>query len=297
MHNKEIYIHLGLHKTGSTFLQKVLFKANAKSIGFLDVRKELLEFRNYLIFTNDLEWDLSHALKLFEESVNSSSAKCVLSEEMFCGNPFHNCMTRKMIFDRLNSLFPNAKYIIVLRNQYDLINSLYLQYVKRGGVASLAQFLSDRNDSLTFSLGTYLNYDAYLSYMVSKIGQARIKCVLYEDFLQTPRVFVSEIFNFLDVQSFDLSKIDLNFKVNKSLAYDLAPFQRFLNKLTKSPKSPYNLLPSFLNILFLKFFMLLSKYFTKPVNHKIVNRFLKGKMYRNKFIKSLIIKDISKYGY
>lgn len=293
----DVFIHLGLHKTASTFLQKVFFKTNAEALGFVDIRGDLLEFRNYIIFTNELDWDSAFAAKLIEKLVGNSRSRLLLSEEMFCGNPYTNCMARKMIIDRLNELFPKAKYIVVLRNQKGLVNSLYLQYVKRGGVTSLNQFLYDRNDVLSFSLGAYLNFDAFISYLVSIASKQRVKCLLYEEMLEDPEGFISELLYFIGVSEIDYEKSDLESKVNESLVYSTTSIQRFFNKISKSTKNPYNLGPSILTLIVLRIMLFVSRFCKNPVNNKFISSFVESKSYTNSFIKSHLNRDISKYGY
>ena len=46
----KIYIHIGIHKTGSSFLQKEFFSKYKNEILFID-RANLLEFKSYILHT------------------------------------------------------------------------------------------------------------------------------------------------------------------------------------------------------------------------------------------------------
>ncbi|MEM6446734.1 MAG: sulfotransferase domain-containing protein [Cyanobacteria bacterium P01_D01_bin.123] len=56
----------------------------------------------------------------------------LISDELFSGSAFYGFVNRGAIAKRLSEAIPNAEIILFLRNQTDLIVSLYNQYVKTG---------------------------------------------------------------------------------------------------------------------------------------------------------------------
>lgn len=57
----EVYIHLGIHKTGSSFLQKEFFPKYEGELCFLD-RSKLSEFKAYVLNADDFEFDANKAM-------------------------------------------------------------------------------------------------------------------------------------------------------------------------------------------------------------------------------------------
>src|SRR5690606_3313123 len=96
----------------------------------------LAEFNQYILRENELIYEINEAIRLFNQNISKKTVGngiLTLCEEQFSGFPLQNAFNRKLIFDRLNSLFPNAKYILVLRNQNDFVKSMYAEYLKKGG--------------------------------------------------------------------------------------------------------------------------------------------------------------------
>ncbi|GAB5565785.1 MAG: hypothetical protein Wins2KO_28480 [Winogradskyella sp.] len=240
----EVYVHLGIHKTGSSFLQKVFFPHYTDNVCFLD-RAKLASFKEYVLNEDDFEFEKTKALELFNEAVgaNQNCNKVVISDEEFYGNPYLAVLDRKRNFDRLYEIFGKSlKVILFLRNQQNLLNSLYNQYVKTGGSASFKAFLNYKKYPLNFRV-PYLLYDKYVDYLIKTTGVDKVKIYLYEDFLENKSDVLNDMNKFITNKSNELLGFS-NFdkKVNASLNNGNIPVLRFLNKFTKSLKSPFLLL-------------------------------------------------------
>lgn len=242
----EPFIHLGLHKTASTYLQKVFFPLHAEECGYIQLREQAKSFLRYILYTNDFEFDPCTALHILKTEIGDldSTRKMTISDEQFCGSPWDNAKDRQRYFDRLNGIFPEAKYIVVFRNHYEMIESLYLQYIKTGGSATLRQFLSHKSHPLEFSNGAYLNYDAYIEYIVARSGKENLLLLLYEDMIAKKREFLEDLAQYIGVKVnlgiFDPSRE----KPNPSLNQKMVPFVRFINTFSSSQRQPFLILPS-----------------------------------------------------
>jgi hypothetical protein len=142
-HSKNIYLHIGLHKTGSTTLQS-----------FLKLNQSLLKENGYLYpfsgLTNsghhNLPWQLTQDRRfrtkhgtwddLHLEISSSSVDNIILSSEDF------ESLNLNSIDDLKNQLQPyNTKVIVYLRRQDSLIQSVYIQQVKGGYKGTFSDFL------------------------------------------------------------------------------------------------------------------------------------------------------------
>lgn len=109
--------HVGLHKTGTTYLQDVVFP-NWPGIKYL-------RFRN-----------LEYFLAL------PASEKYLVSCENLSGATFATLDDRCRGLARLAEMFPGAKVVIAFRPHGDFVASLYSQYLRYGGQATFDRFFS-----------------------------------------------------------------------------------------------------------------------------------------------------------
>src|SRR3990172_1551101 len=126
-------IHIGLPKTGNKFLRRRFFPA-LRGIYYCEVETAFKEFMNYFRQVGDFEFDVSHAGKILDESSNASkySLLHVLSDDVFSAFPWNGAVLRKRNCDRIAAIFEDPHVVIVLRNQFDMLQSHYLQYIKEG---------------------------------------------------------------------------------------------------------------------------------------------------------------------
>lgn len=297
----EVYVHLGIHKTGSSFLQKEFFPKYDGKICFLN-RSELSQFKAYVLTTDDFDFDSNKALGFFKDALGEKSdcERVIISDEEFYGNPYIASIDRKRNFDRLFEIFGDTlSCVVFLRNQQSLLNSLYNQYVKTGGTASFDKFLSYKKYPLNFSL-SYLIYDKYISYLKKVLGDDKIKVYLYEDFLENKLETLNDLNYFITNSHKDLSAIvDTNRKVNSSLKNGNIPLLRMINKLTSSPKEPFLLLSLNFHKIIRRIFLRLKFSFGKPRNYVLVSPIDTERISNsNKRLNSICPElDLSKHGY
>lgn len=126
------FLHIGLHKTGTTYLQKQVFP---RIPGITYIGRPYTQDNfvfNTLQYADDTLFD-PKCLDLEMSTINryaSGGAAVLISDENLCGFPFYNYINREMIARRLARVVPDAEVIVFLRNQFQLIHSLYNQYVK-----------------------------------------------------------------------------------------------------------------------------------------------------------------------
>ncbi len=237
VNNKDVYIHLGLHKTGTTFFQKIFYPSYPEfNYKHLRAKEVLADFNQYILRENELTFNFDKAASLFYQNLSKKETIeriFTLCEEQYSGFPLQDAYNRKIIFDRLNTFFPNANYILVLRNQKDFIRSMYAEYLKKGGTASLLDFLKRKDSQLNFARGGYLRYFTYYDYIRNKVPEERIKVLYYEDLKYQPALFYK---NLLDFFKLDL-KIDLELiKNKKNVSFSNKKFEavRFYNRIGKT---------------------------------------------------------------
>jgi len=300
---RSVYIHLGLHKTASTFLQKQFFPLFADQCGYVSLRTDLRAFLDYILYSHDFDFDAGVALQLLSEGLSNCGHDgdvLTISDEQFCGSPWDNARDRRRYFDRLFSCFPGAKFIIVFRNQEEMTKSLYLQYVKTGGAASSNQFLTFNRPPLEFARGAYLDYGSYVDYILAIVKKKdSLKCLFYEDMKVSPQAFFNDLAGFIGFEIL-LSPVSnvANKTENKSLSAIAVPLVRFFNKLFASPRDPFLLVPSKLRAAIVKTVIFIFPRSRKDVlDLELLNVFCQESKRKNEILSKAAGRSIQAIGY
>lgn len=134
---EKIIIHVGLHKTGTTFLQHEIFP----------------KIENINIIQPSHIW----TAKLHPSKIN------LVSDEGLSGLPFSDNTTenRFLLLNKIKLHFPNAKIIIGLREKNSLVLSLYKHHIKRGGMLPFNKWYTDELNK------DYLDFDKYINHIKS----------------------------------------------------------------------------------------------------------------------------------
>jgi len=234
----DILIHIGYHKTASTWLQHQVFEQ--PQTGFLRALKKG-QIKDQIVQPHSLQFEAEQAREFYKqlEAEQSKSQISVVSSERLSGNPHSGGYDSKEIATRLKAVFPKAKVLIAIREQVSAIASCYLQYVKFGGPCSLASYLEPvARGSQTvpgFSFG-HFDYHKLISYYIELFGRDSVLVLPYEIFRTSPQDFCDRITDFAGAQK--LSELPYNKVTNKRISTFSAKFARRLN--TVFSKTAFN---------------------------------------------------------
>lgn len=137
---KTVFIHAGLHKTGTTSLQSVLLN-NRKNLSEQDFYYPLTGIPDQAHGHHNIAWQLSHDRRyrpewgdlraLLKEIEQTDGHKIILSSE-----DFECSLLRPQRLNKLLNDFKSRNYkvclLIYLRNPLDYLTSLYLELLKAG---------------------------------------------------------------------------------------------------------------------------------------------------------------------
>ncbi|MEE8370860.1 MAG: sulfotransferase [Sphingomonadales bacterium] len=185
-------VHIGYHKTASTWLQRHFFKR--KDIGSYWIKADL-KFHNVhpLHFSAD-DYRAHYHPKLLEAGVERVP---VISNERLSGHPHSGGFDSKEIADRLKAVFPEARILMVIREQRGAILSSWYQYVKKGGTGSLKNYLRPRGDGhVPLFHRDHFSYDGLIAYYQDLFGKDRVKVLPFEWFLKEPMDYLREVADF-----------------------------------------------------------------------------------------------------
>lgn len=193
-----VLVHIGLHKTGSTWVQRYVFKHPER--GFTDAtgephRKIIKRF----VMPDPLFFDPVETASHYapaRDAAREAGATFVISHERLSGHPSSGGVDRGMIADRLRATFPDARVLIVIREQRSLIESMYGLHIRLGGVESVHRYLTRPKPYFarkpSFSLEMY-EFDRLIDLYQKLFGKDRVLVLPLELLARQPQQFVDRI--------------------------------------------------------------------------------------------------------
>jgi hypothetical protein len=154
-----VFIHIGYPKTATSWLQKSILPQNPE-IAFWHVRAPQHAWLEELVTAHEFDFDARRLRSSYAKHKASVTAQAIgISWESFSGDVFAGGHNSRRNATRLHAVFPEASIVVFIRNQFDMIDSLYRQYVQEGGACSIHRFLDLQFPSrVCFSLD-HLCYD------------------------------------------------------------------------------------------------------------------------------------------
>ena len=232
---RETILHVGYPKTATSWLQRSVF--NNQEIHLKTVSRGLI-FKQ-LIYPNDLDYDKETAKQLIfseMERIENDGDIPILSHENFVGFMASGGYYNFNLAKRLKDLFVQAKVIMIIRNQPDMIYSGYLQYIRMGGKCSIKRFLNPPEDGeIPLFKCKYLEYHKLIELYYRLFGNENVLVLPYEFFLKTPEAYVKEIVHFINANppaTLEFNKIE-----NKSMRGIGVSLKRFSNKFVSRYES------------------------------------------------------------
>ena len=159
---KKIYLHVGLHKTATTYLQNLFYK-NTFSDSCVYNPKEILDL---VVICCKFPERKNNLIPLIHKKINSlSKDKILISREILSGNLFDFYRDNQQSTALINDIF--GKYdlniILVLREQLDWIVSVYKQSIQLHHYQFIIEFLAGRykKNNKEYFCANYKDLDFY----------------------------------------------------------------------------------------------------------------------------------------
>lgn len=198
------WVHIGLPKTGTTTLQQVIFTRH-EQILYLGkfVAEDLNDLSRELTVTTENRFDEQRASTYLHDRKSQPSNRhrvCVFSEELLS---YSKTMPPELSAGRIKGLFPNARVILVLRNPFEWLQSIYFFNLKRRKPSVLQGF----NEWLASELSKPPHESELATLAVDRLsagyaelfGVDAIKVMRYEDFRSNPENFLKHLSTLLGI--------------------------------------------------------------------------------------------------
>ncbi len=215
-------IHVGFPKAMSSWLQKFLF---VEKNGFSTIMGPM-ECQIEIINPSPFKFSpIGIAQRIERFSASQDSRLPVITSESLSGNMYAGGYDAKQIADRLHEAVPNARLLLVIREQKSLIRSLYKSWISWGIPNSIQEILDPLSPSLSPRFNwDYLEFDQRILYYQDQFGADNVLVLPYELFGRNPLEFLSRIRHFCGMPAqgeAGLSGLPVRRKVNRgqSLAW------------------------------------------------------------------------------
>ncbi len=111
----------------------------------------------------------------------SPGETAVISSEILSGHPFYGGRESEVYAERLKRVAPNAKILISIRNQMQILPSVYMQYVLRGGTMPPEQFFQGTEEPGYFAFAPeHFEYDLLVRHYQNLFGAMNVYILTQE---------------------------------------------------------------------------------------------------------------------
>lgn len=228
--------HVGLHKTATSWMQRFLF---VRTCGYTQMLSHE-EVDRYICRPNRLYFDAKVVSRVLANRKASASAEDIpiVSSELLCGQPFFGSRETVDYAQRIHAIDSAAKIILTIRPQSQLIASLYMQYLRRGGTMPPRLFFETPEvlGYTTFD-SCMLEMDRLIDLYDGLFGRSHV-LVLNQEQLKTDKdSFVHALAKFCGLSS-DLAVVPQQGASGVSDKEQVVPILRRLNHLHSGPLNP-----------------------------------------------------------
>lgn len=234
---RPLLLHIGYHKTATTWMQRNLF---VPAHGWRQL-VDHAEVFTHVVGPHGLAFDPSPMRALIEarrSSVEPDEVP-VISSEIMSGNPFFGGRESDVYAERLARIAPDARILISIRNQLRMLPSIYMQYILRGGTQTPERFFAgtDEPGYFGFSPG-HLFYDRLVAKYQGLFGVGNVYLLTQESLLQDVDLAVETLARFCGNSRFEGLLESARAASGVSYPEHAAPVLRRVNHVQSSTLNP-----------------------------------------------------------
>lgn len=224
--SRPVLFHVGYHKTGTTWMQRRLFKPDYGYSQVLDHG----EVAQYITRPHRLDFEPDGARTRIMANLDAAKIP-VVSSEIMVGNPLWGGRESVDFAERIQAIAPEAKILLTIRAQIPAIASVYMQFVRRAGRLTAREFLNPEHiwgynnfDPVHFE------YDRLVEVYQTLFGAQNVCVLTQEQMARDPQAFVARLAGFTGAPAETMPSTD---REGVSEAEAAVPLLRRLNYLRR----------------------------------------------------------------
>ncbi|NES23672.1 MAG: sulfotransferase [Symploca sp. SIO3E6] len=201
MSHPQLIIHIGFPKAASSWLQQVIF--NDEKLGFFSPwGLESAEAIEQFVIPDSFHFSAESTFKVFEPGLQEAASRGmvpIISHECLVGNQMAGTYYGKEAADRIHNVFPEARILILLREQKSMVLSSYRQYIKSGGMKTIEDFMGATQRRPGFAPPcqlTYLEYDLLIAYYQKLFGVDNVLVLPFELLKEKQQFLCQKVLSF-----------------------------------------------------------------------------------------------------
>ena len=230
----EPLIHIGFYKAASSWLQKHYFKPELGYQQILDPFGVQLS----LIDPAPFQYNCQHTLDGIARHYPAEELQglqAVVSSETLSGDILCGGYNARQNADRIKETWPEAKILLITREQKSLIRSMYKTMVLWGLPHGIKRLLNspDPRSAPQFNLN-FIRFDQLAAYYTDLYGKDKVLVLPYEFFQHQPREFIEQIHEFSTHKKLSedqYNSLPIKKVVNSNQSLTLITLQRLINSL------------------------------------------------------------------
>ena len=261
MTERKTVFHIGYPKAGSTTLQKHLFNEHSEinnlgifptqSIGRISGHRDndceylknprLRRMYDDMVMIEGIQYDNRRMSEFFNKYIRelvASSEVNVFSNERFTSVFFaHDDLRDKA--RRIQEIAPDAKILIIIRNQFDLIKSQYRDHPMDprsfaiGKPVSIDEWIRIARDSNAVHFLDSLQYHNVIHHYKQTFGNDRVEILLLEELAQDTFTFSKRLAHFIEIDQDEVHSCLVNKKENEGVSQFYNEFRRIRQRLIR----------------------------------------------------------------
>ncbi len=236
----QLIFHIGYHKTATSWLQRSLFIPEC-GYGPLMTHEEVDQF---ITRPHPFVFQSAPTAALLEhrQAKQPTSLIPVVSSELLCGQPFFGGREAFMFAERIHQIAPNAKIVMTVRPQQEILTSIYMQFVRRGGQAAPRHFFKP-NEPLGYHAfdPTFLEYDRLVECYDRLFGTGNVLVLNQRTLAKDRARFVGQLGQFSGLPDARITVPHDNAS-GVSDREQIVPVTRRLNYFRRDALNPYPIL-------------------------------------------------------
>lgn len=209
-----------MHKTGTTYLQTQVFP-----------HWPGVYFVQYPLLRDIVKYPAEKKILISDEGLSGSYRDSFLSETRSWGEE------RKICLHNLARLFPEARILICFRKHFDMILSLYKQYLQEGGVYEFNDFFNLEHDCVIKR--NDINYTEILN-CIEREFKNSVFFYTYDEMDQLNNL-IRDMSNFMGTAKFTITQTEV--RINPGVKGLQGRLLRAINKLAKTELNPKGIFP------------------------------------------------------